>query len=116
MTNYRSGIMAESWAALWLQLKGYTILARRLRTPGGEIDILARRGGVVAIVEVKYRPQLAAAAAAIAPRQQQRLGQAARFMLAQRPELGQHVIRFDAVLVNRWGQLRHIANAWSHET
>jgi len=107
------GHRAEQLAALWLQLKGYTILARRLKTPLGEIDLLARRGNVLAVIEVKQRADHASAALAIAPRQQNRLAQAMRFMLAKRPELGQHDIRFDAMLVNRWGWPRHLPDAWN---
>ena len=59
------GLRAERVAALWLLLKGYRILARQFRIAGGEIDIVARRGGVVAFVEVKARPLLDDAAAAI---------------------------------------------------
>lgn len=113
--RYLQGVRAEWLACGLLRLKGYTILARRLRTPLGEIDILARRGDTVALVEVKQRPDLAAAAGAIAPRQQTRLAHAARFVLAQRPELRKHTFRFDAVLVNRWGWVRHMANAWGDE-
>lgn len=114
MTAYRNGLLAESWVALVLQLKGYRILSRRLRTPGGEIDLLAKRGQTLALVEVKLRPSLAEAAGAISNRQQSRLQTAARFVLAQRPDLCHHDVRFDAVLVNRFGGLRHITNAWSH--
>lgn len=110
---WQSGLWAEDLAALWLQLKGYRILERRLKTPGGEIDILARRGSVVAVVEVKQRRERAQAAAAISARQQQRLENAVRFVLARRPELSHHDIRFDAVLVSSWGWLQHLPNAWT---
>lgn len=112
-TNHAQGLSAERVAAWWLQLKGYRILARRLKTPGGEIDLLARRGGTVAIIEVKQRATHADAAGVISQRQQQRLKEAARFMLAQRPGLCNHSIRFDAVLVNRWGWPRHLVNVWN---
>lgn len=112
-TSYAHGISAERVAAWWLQLKGYVVLARRLKTPGGEIDLLAKRGGVVAVIEVKQRATLADAASAISQRQQQRLRNAARFVLAQRPELCNHSLRFDALLVNRWGWPRHLLNVWN---
>lgn len=115
MTNYAAGLSAERVAGWWLQLKGYRILARRLKTPGGEIDILARRGGTVAVIEVKQRFDFDDAAGAISQRQRQRLVNAARFVLAQRPELSHHSVRFDALLVNRWGWPRHIANVWNDE-
>ena len=112
-SNHAYGLSAERVAAWWLQAKGYRILARRLKTPGGEIDLVARRGKTVAVVEVKQRVTLAAAAGAILTRQQHRLQQAARFLLAQKPELAQLTLRFDAMLVNRWGWPRHVVNVWN---
>lgn len=110
---YQRGQLAEWVGSLWLQLKGYRILARRLKTPLGEIDLLALRGNTLAIIEVKQRTDHLTAAQAITPRQQQRLINAARFVLAQRPELSQHSVRFDALLVSRWGWLQHWPNAFS---
>lgn len=115
MTNYAAGVSAERVAAWLLQLKGYSILARRLKTPGGEIDLVARRGRTVAVIEVKQRVNHDEAAGAISPRQQQRLTNATHYMLAQRPELNGLNIRFDALLVNRWGWPRHVVNVWQHE-
>lgn len=111
--RYAIGYLSEELAALCLRLKGYRILAHRLRTPVGEIDLLVKRGKTVVIVEVKQRPDFDAGASAISPRQQKRLCDAARFVLAGRPELRNHSVRFDALLINRWGWPRHIANAWS---
>ncbi len=110
---YHRGLWAEELAKLWLRLKGYRILAHRLKTPLGEIDLLAQRGAYLVIIEVKQRAELDDAAGAISLRQRQRLLQAARIVLAQRPELSQHSVRFDALLVNRWGWLRHSTNVWS---
>lgn len=112
MNAYWRGLYAEELAKLCLRLKGYRILAHRCKTPLGEIDLIAARGKSVALVEVKQRPTLAEGAAAISPRQQQRLQQAARFVLAGRHELSQHSLRFDALLVNRWGWPRHLQNIW----
>ncbi len=114
-TNYRAGYLAEQLAAALLRLKGYRILARRLRTPVGEIDLLVRRGHTVAVIEVKHRPDLDSAAGAISPRQRKRLCDAARFVLAGKPELRDHSLRFDALLVSRFGWSRHIVNAWSEQ-
>ena len=55
----RGGRRAEALAALWLRLKGWTILARRVRTPVGEVDLIARRGRTIAFVEVKARASAA---------------------------------------------------------
>jgi len=108
----RRGRFAEAVAAAWLRLKGYRILGRRVKTPVGEIDILARRGSVVAVVEVKARPTAAAAAEAIGARQRHRLERAAAWVLASRPALAQADIRFDAVLVAPFRAPRHVVDAW----
>src|SRR6267154_6573847 len=65
---FRTGISAESRAAVYLMAKGYRILAKRFRTPYGEIDIVARRRNLVAFVEVKARASLDEAAYAVTPR------------------------------------------------
>ncbi|MGN6115900.1 MAG: YraN family protein, partial [Nitrobacter sp.] len=75
---FRTGLSAESRAAAWLIAKGYRILARRFRTPHGEIDIVARRRQLLAFIEVKARASLDEAAYAVTPRQQQRIIDAAQ--------------------------------------
>jgi len=111
----RDGRLAETLAAIWLRLKGYRILARRLKTPVGEIDILARRGAMLVAVEVKARRDLALAAAAITPRQWRRLARAAEWALAHRPEWAGLSLRFDALLLARGRLPRHVADAWRPE-
>ena len=83
---FRFGLSAESRAAALLIAKGYRILARRYRSAVGEIDIVARRRGVLVFVEVKAREKLADAAEAIGKRQQSRIIAAAEFWLAGRPQ------------------------------
>ena len=75
---FRTGLSAETQAAAVLIAKGYRILARRFRTPHGEIDIVARRRNLVAFVEVKARTSLDDAAYAVTPRQQARIIAAAQ--------------------------------------
>jgi len=111
----RDGRLAEALAAIWLRLKGYRILARRLKTPVGEIDILARRGTVLAVVEVKARRDRSLAAEAITPRQWHRLARAAEWALAHRPEWVGLSLRFDALLLARGRLPRHVADAWRPE-
>src|SRR6266581_5524712 len=83
----RRGRLAE-WLCLWhLRLRGWRILARGWRCPSGEIDILARRGKVLAVIEVKSRSEIAAAASALAPRQRRRIARAAEAFLLTRPDL-----------------------------
>ena len=109
---WRRGRRGESLAAWWLRLKGYRILARGLKSPVGEIDIVACRGRTLAIVEVKRRDDHLAAIDALGPRQQVRIARAAAWLLARRPELADHAVRFDILLIvpRRWP--RHLIDAW----
>lgn len=93
---FRTGISAESRAAAYLMAKGYRILAKRYRTPHGEIDIVARRRNLIAFVEVKARATLDDAAFAVTPRQQQRIIDAAQGWLVAHPEHAEFEMRFDA--------------------
>jgi putative endonuclease len=106
------GVGAEAVAARALEADGWTIRAHRLRTPAGEIDLLAERDGLLAIVEVKARPSLAAAAVALGPRQQARLLAAAEFVLGTNPDWGRQGVRFDVLLVDAAGAVRRIADAF----
>lgn len=108
----RAGRLAETLCALSLRLRGYRILARRFRTPVGELDIVARRGRSLAFVEVKARPSLALAAESIAFRQRKRVERAAGAYLALNPALAGLDARFDAMLVAPWRWPRHLEDAW----
>jgi putative endonuclease len=83
----RSGRRAEVFAALALMLKGYRILGFRLKTPQGEIDLLALKGRVLAVVEVKSRTTPEAALEAVRIDQRQRLRRAGAQLAANRPAL-----------------------------
>jgi putative endonuclease len=109
------GLAAESAAARALESDGWTILARRLRTAAGEIDLVAERDGLLAIIEVKRRPRLAEAAHALAPRQRARLLAAAEILLAEHPGWGREGVRFDLLLVDAQGAVRRIADAFRQE-
>jgi len=108
----RRGLWAERWAALWLGLKGYRILARRWRVRSGEIDLIARKGRTIVFVEVKARHKLSAAAESVTARQRHRVMQAARAFLARHPGLTALDRRFDVMLVTRWRPPAHIPDAW----
>ena len=110
-----TGLSAESRAAAYLVAKGYRIVARRFRTPVGEVDIVARRRGVLVFVEVKARSNLDDAAFSLLPRQQQRIAAAAGAWLAAHPEDAESNIRFDAVLVAPGKIPRHIPAAFETE-
>ena len=109
---YRWGWWAERLAAGLLRVKGYRVLARRFRAPGGEVDLVVRRGGLVVFVEVKARRDPAQAAEAIGERQRRRVARAAEAFVARHPELAGCAMRFDAVLISPWRRPRHIAAAW----
>ena len=109
---FRLGRRAETLCVWHLRLRGYRILARRARTPVGEIDIVARRGRVLAIVEVKARSSLDAAASAISARQRDRIGRAAAHFLANRPQGGDTTVRYDAMLVAPGRLPVHLPDAW----
>lgn len=112
---HRLGVTAEAACCAALQSDGWTVLARRLRTAAGEIDLVAERDGLLAFVEVKARPTLATAAIALGPRQRARLLAAAEIALAEHPQWGRAGVRFDVLLVDATGCVRRIANAFRVE-
>lgn len=109
---FRTGLSAESRAAAFLIAKGYRILARRFRTPYGEIDLVARRRNLIAFVEVKARESLDEAAWAVTPRQQQRIINAAQAWLIAHPEHAEFELRFDAMLIAPKSLPRHLLAAF----
>lgn len=108
----RRGVLAESLCRWHLRLRGWRIIASDWRCPSGEIDILARRGGVLAIIEVKSRRDLASAALSVLPRQRRRIARAASAFLLMRPDLGELMLRFDVMLVAPLRPPRHLPDAW----
>ena len=98
----RRGHNSESLAALWLRLKGYRILARHWKCSSGEIDIVARRGRILAFIEVKARDSAANAAESLSRKQQARIARAASQFVAGRTALQQLDQRFDIMLVVPW--------------
>jgi len=109
---FRTGLSAESRAAAYLMAKGYRILARRFRTPHGEIDLVARRRNLLAFVEVKARATLDEAAFAVTPRQQLRIINAAQAWLVAHPEHAEFELRFDAILIAPRSLPRHLLAAF----
>lgn len=109
------GRRAEWAAALWLMLKGYQIVAFRLKGPAGEIDILARRGRVLAAVEVKRRPTLDQALLALKPGQHRRLRAAAGAVARHRPALAGLDLRIDMVALAPGRFPRHLRGLEAEE-
>jgi putative endonuclease len=113
---FRLGLSAESRAALLLMAKGYRILARRWKTPLGEVDIVARRRRDLVFVEVKARDTVDAAAEGVTARGKQRIIAAAELWLAHHPDAAQSYIRFDVILVAPGKMPQHIVNAFDAST
>jgi putative endonuclease len=97
----QGGRRAERLAAWWLRLKGWRILAIRARTPVGEVDLIARRGRVLAFVEVKARATQADAAIALDDYRLRRVARASEALLARYMRDGD-IVRIDAMLVTPW--------------
>src|SRR3569833_2072503 len=107
------GHASESLAALWLRLKGYRILARRLKTHAGEIDLAAAAPfGPVCFIEVKARGLARAAAEAVGESQQARHAPAASHYQGRRPQLARRGSRFDIVAIAPRGLPVHHRDVW----
>jgi len=113
---FRTGLSAEARAAAYLMAKGYRILAKRFRTPYGEIDLVARRRNLVAFIEVKARATIDDAAYAVTQRQQRRIIDAAQAWLMAHPEHANFDLRFDAMLIAPRRLPRHLLAAFDAST
>lgn len=107
----KRGRQAERIAAWWLRLKGWRILARRVRTPLGEIDLIARRGAMVAFVEVKARGSVAELDWAIDERRLSRVAAASEMLAHEFMKPGDDM-RIDVILLAPGTAPRHLANVW----
>jgi putative endonuclease len=105
---WRFGRLAEALCAWRLRLSGYRVVARDVRTPVGEIDLVARRGRVLAFIEVKARSAEAGPESPLMQRQRRRIVRAAEAFLAARPSLAALDVRFDLMLVGRGTLPRHL--------
>ncbi len=110
--RYRLGHHAELLCAWHLRLRGWRILARRYRSPVGEIDIVARRGRLIAFVEVKARRDLMAALESVSERQRLRVRRAAELFVGAHPSLAALDFRFDVMVVSPWSFPHHVIDAW----
>lgn len=106
------GRRAEVIAAIWLTLRGYRIIGHNVRTPMGEIDLIARRGQVVAFVEVKARTGASEVFDALRVAQRHRIIRAGEWFLARRSDLAERDRRHDVVLVRPWRLPIHMVDAW----
>ena len=108
----RRGRWSEWTAALFLMLKGYRILAMRYRVRVGEVDIVARRGDLVAFVEVKARRDLMSAIDAVTFTSQNRIRAAGDHWLARQPDAARLSLRYDIVAIVPRAWPRHIKGAF----
>jgi putative endonuclease len=106
-----SGRRGERIAGWWLRLKGWRILARRVRTPAGEVDLIDKRGTLIAFVEVKLRKTAAELDFAIDERRLARVAAAAEYLMPSYADPGDD-IRVDVILLAPGARPRHIENAW----
>ncbi|UVO52282.1 YraN family protein [Sphingomonas sp. SUN019] len=106
-----AGRRGERLAGWWLRLKGWQILDRRVRTPAGEVDLVAKRGDLIAFVEVKTRATAAELDFAIDERRLARVAAAAEILMPRYATNGED-IRVDVILLAPGARPRHIENAW----
>lgn len=110
------GVSGERLAERYLRRRGWLPVATNWEYAGGELDLVARRRGVLAVVEVKTRTNPAALAEPIGLAQRERIVRAARVFLAKRPDLGHLAVRFDLISVDRSrrpARITHVAEAFS---
>ncbi len=110
--NENAGRRGEAWAALFLRLQLYRIVATRVKTPVGEIDLIAQRFGVTVFVEVKARSFSAQEAEALAAVNRRRIIRAAQLWLTRKPQLAEAPMRFDVIFLAPFAWPRHIVNAF----
>ncbi len=112
LAAFRLGVSAESVAAIFLGAKGYRTIARRWKSPVGEIDLVIKRGRLIVFVEVKARKDFDQAAESVLVRQRRRIVAAAQAWLAAHPEHAGYDMRFDAVLVSPGRMPQHVVAAF----
>lgn len=107
----KRGRQAERICGWWLRLKGWQIVGRRVRTPLGEIDLIARKPGIVAFVEVKARGSTAELDFAIDERRLARVAAAAEILGPDYCRPGDDM-RIDVMLLAPGRPPRHLSNVW----
>ena len=110
--TYQKGHAAESFAAWWLRFKGYRIVARRHKTPVGEVDIIAQRGRMLVAVEVKYRRAMVEAMEAVSHQQRGRIMRAMEYFRAGNPVLAEYTLRYDVMALAPRCWPCHMVHAW----
>ena len=106
---------AEDRAAAYLEREGFALVGRRVRTPAGEVDLIAYREPLLAFVEVKARASAGRGLHSLSPRQATRIAGAAEWFLAENPGYADAIVRFDLIVVVPGGKPRHFTDAWQAE-
>jgi putative endonuclease len=109
---YRHGHIAEAAAMLFLLAKGFRPVARRYKTPLGEVDLIVKRGRLIAFVEVKARTLERDALESVGRSSEKRIADAADLWLAKHPAAAGYDLRYDMVLFLPWRLPRHIPDAF----
>jgi len=109
---WASGLRAEYIAAIYLWLKGYRIIARRFKTPVGEVDLIVLKGSALVFVEVKLRKTFGDALESINAKSRRRITKAAQYFIMHNPQYAEFGMRFDVIALGRGFSLRHLDNAW----
>lgn len=107
---YLKGQWGERIAGWYLQLKGYSLLENRLKTPFGEIDLIVKKGPYIVAVEVKTRASREKAALSLSSLQMKRIQYAFLFYTKRHPSPLD--LRFDVILISPWTWPKHIQGAW----
>lgn len=108
----KRGRAAEALAVWWLRLKGYSILEQRFKRPAGEVDIIAKRGNVLAFIEVKQRSKITLAQTAVTERSWQRIARTAELWAAARPAVRMLDWRFDLIAISMTSSPKHFRDYW----
>ncbi|MCO6187341.1 YraN family protein [Rhizobium sp. L1K21] len=109
---FRLGHLAEFYAAAYLLFRGYRILQLRYRTKAGEIDIIARKGNLIAFVEVKARRTVEDALFSVGERNKARIRAASRIWLAKQKDFSELSWRYDILAVTPWRLPSHVPDAF----
>ena len=108
----RHGHFAETIALWFLRFKGYRLLARRFKSPAGEVDLVMRKGDTTVFIEVKARTSIDEAVISVTPHQSRRISGAAAFYTSKDPRAAAGFCRFDIVAVPSYLWPTHIPNAF----
>lgn len=115
LKSYQKGKIGELCACIFLKLKGYSIIARRYKTPFGEIDIIAKKKKTLIAVEVKSRPNYEEAVFSVTKRQQMRIKRTLSCFLSRMLHNEFKEIRFDVIVIIPWQLPCHLQAAWMAE-